>query len=125
MLRVLILVLIAISLVGFNRDAKATSFVIFDEVFRTDKGKLKKVTENFQKELDKDKKFQGYIINYGTNKETVRREKLIRNSIAFRNFDASRITILRGGKIGEARTVFYLVPANSKPPSIIKDKVIK
>ncbi len=125
MFRVLSLLLIVICLVNFSRVAEATSFIIFDEVFKTGKDKLKKVTENFQIELDKDKKFQGYIVNYGTTKETARREKIIRNSIEFRKFDAARITIVRGGNVGKGKTVFYLVPVDAKLPNDISDKGIK
>jgi len=125
MFRVLFLLLIVISSIGFSDVAKATSFIVFDEVLKTDKDKLRKVTENFQKELDKDKKFQGYIINHGTIKETARREKIIRDSIAFRKFDASKITIVRGGKAGETRTVFYLVPVNAELPHLTKNEEIK
>jgi|SRR5215204_5350902 len=40
---------------------------------------------------------QGYIINYGTDKDIAAREKLIRNHIGFRKYDATRITMVRGG----------------------------
>lgn len=95
----------------------ATSFIIFDEVYETNKIKLKKVTENFQKKLDEDKKFKGYIINYGTVKETTEREKIIRDCMALRKFDASRITFIRGEKIDRTLTRFLFVPDKESPNS--------
>ena len=58
-----------------------------------------------------------YIINYGSNKEIAFREKVITDSIAFRNFDRPRITLVRGGlDDGAPRTVVWRVPEGADEP---------
>jgi hypothetical protein len=60
---------------------------------------------------------QGYIINYGPDREVTRRERLIQNHIRFRNFDASRITMVRGGDTGVGiRTTLWRVPPGAENP---------
>jgi hypothetical protein len=62
---------------------------------------------------------QGYIINYGTDKEIAAREKLIRDAIAFRKYDANRITMVRGGAnpngTGVWTKVWILFPGATPP----------
>ena len=53
-----------------------------------------------------DSKVELYIINYGTNREIARRERLITNTINFRHYDGARITLVRGG-LGPARKQFF------------------
>jgi hypothetical protein len=61
---------------------------------------------------------QGYIFNYGTARDVARRETLIRNHIRFRNFDASRITFVRGDTNGGTlRTRLVLSPAGAPTPT--------
>ena len=61
---------------------------------------------------------QGYIINYGTEKQIAAREKQIRNAITFLRLDASRVTLVRGGESGgDVRTVLWVVPAGATPPT--------
>ncbi|HEY8561302.1 MAG TPA: hypothetical protein VIL74_13075 [Pyrinomonadaceae bacterium] len=63
---------------------------------------------------------QGYIINYGTDREIARREALIRNHINFRKYDASRITFVRGGANPNGagvHTRLWLVPPGAQPPT--------
>jgi hypothetical protein len=61
---------------------------------------------------------QGYIINYGPDRQVAARERLIRNHIAFRRFDANRITIVNGGDRGEGlKTRLYRVPAGAENPT--------
>jgi hypothetical protein len=63
---------------------------------------------------------QGYIINYGTDKEIAAREKIIREHIAFRKYDANRITFIRGGANpnGEgAWTKIWILPPGAEPPT--------
>ncbi len=109
---------------AFSIGKNATSFIPFDEVYKLNKNNLKNVTEKFQKELDKEEKLQGYIINYGTAKEIAKHEKIIRDSIAFRRFDASRITIVSGG-YNQTKTIFYLVPLNAEELNYNKDEETK
>jgi hypothetical protein len=64
---------------------------------------------------------QGYIINYGTDREISRREALIRDHIRLRRFDASRITLVRGGANPRGETGvwtrLWLVPPGANNPT--------
>jgi hypothetical protein len=58
-----------------------------------------------------------YIVNYGSDRDMTQRERVITAWIASRNFERSRITLVRGGG-RDARTVVWKVPygaANPKP----------
>lgn len=79
---------------------------------------IKAQIDNFYVELNNNPTAQGYIINYGTDREIARREKQIRDAIAFRKQDPSRVTFVRGGDTGEGvKTKFYIVPAGATPPT--------
>ncbi|MGB7210633.1 MAG: hypothetical protein WBD27_18400 [Pyrinomonadaceae bacterium] len=61
---------------------------------------------------------QGYIINYGTDKEIAAREKLITNHINFRKFARDRITLVRGGDTGSGvNTKLYRIPPGADNPA--------
>ena len=64
---------------------------------------------------------QGYIINYGTNKEIARREAQLRNHIGFKKYDVSRVTFVRGGANPNGErgvwTKFWIVPPGAMPPT--------
>ena len=61
---------------------------------------------------------QGYIINYGTDREIAAREKLIQNHINFRKYDRSRVTMVRGGNPdGVQNTKVYTVPPGADNPT--------
>ena len=68
-------------------------------------------------ELQNDPSAQGYIINYGPARQVAAREKLIRNHIAFRKFDASRIVIVNGGTADEINTKLWVVPQGADAPN--------
>ncbi len=68
-------------------------------------------------ELSNNPAAQGYIINYGTDREIAKREKQIRNSITFRRYDASRITLVRGGNREVIKTDLWLVPPGAESPT--------
>jgi len=63
----------------------------------------------------------GYIINYGTAAEIARREKMIREHIAFRKYDANRVRFISGGANprGETgvRTRFFIIPPGTDTPT--------
>ncbi|MGB7070274.1 MAG: hypothetical protein WBD22_12335 [Pyrinomonadaceae bacterium] len=68
--------------------------------------------------LANDPNAQGYIINYGTNRQIAARERLIQNHINFRNFDRSRVTLVQGGDLGTgASTKLYTVPPGADNPT--------
>ncbi|MBK8149932.1 MAG: hypothetical protein IPK58_17450 [Acidobacteria bacterium] len=63
---------------------------------------------------------QGYIINYGTDKEVAAREKQIQKAITFRKYDSSRVTIVRGGANPNGAgvwTKFWIVPPGADNPN--------
>ncbi len=79
---------------------------------------VKARVDNFYSILNSDPNVTGTIIIYGTDKEITKREKQIRAAIAFRKYDISRVTIIRGGDRGTGvETVFYTVPAGATPPT--------
>lgn len=89
-----------------------------DEFGQLPNDEVKARVDNFYIELNNNPSAQGYIINYGTTKQIAAREKQIRDAIKFRNYDASRITFVRGGETGgDVRTVFWVVPAGATPPT--------
>jgi hypothetical protein len=75
--------------------------------------------DTFFAELANNPNNQGYIIIYGTDREIAARERLITNHIAFRNFDRSRITIVRGGthESGTVYTKLYRIPPGADNPA--------
>jgi hypothetical protein len=90
------------------READTFGVLPNDEV----RGRL----DAFFTELQNDPTATGVIINYGSNRDVTRRETLIRNHINFRNFDATRITFVRGEGT-ELRTRLFTVPAGATPPT--------
>ena len=72
--------------------------------------------DTFFQRLQNNPSAQGFVINYGSNKDVAAREKLIRGHIAFRNQDASRFTFLRGEGT-DVRTRLVLNPAGAKTPT--------
>ena len=79
---------------------------------------IKARVDAFYIELNNNPSASGYIINYGTDKEIARREAQIRKAIAFRKYDSSRITMVRGGNTGVgAVSKFWLVPAGAENPA--------
>jgi hypothetical protein len=90
----------------------------FDRFEAVPNDEVKARVDNFYIALNNDPSAAGYIINYGTDKEVAKREKQIRDAIKFRNYDASRVTFVRGGDKGTGiRTVFFTVPAGATPPT--------
>ncbi|HEX8638672.1 MAG TPA: hypothetical protein VF692_11455 [Pyrinomonadaceae bacterium] len=121
MLRVLFLLLFVTSFIALSYAAKIDSPLVFDEVFKLNKSNLKNATEKFVKALKKDDQIHGIIVNYGTRKQNAGREKIIRDYIAFRKFDASRITIGNSEQVDEEKTRFYLAPIE-KTPNLNEEK---
>jgi hypothetical protein len=99
-------------------EAKPTALLI-DEFGRLPNDDIRGRLDAFFQELSNNPNNQGYIINYGTDREIAARERLITNHIAFRNFDRSRITLVRGGASpdGEPRTRLYRVPPGADNPT--------
>ena len=124
MFRVLFLILILMSSFIFAQTEDGNAIkdplpeaIKFDEFEKATNGNVKMRMDAFYVELNNDPSASGYIINYGTDKEIAKREKQIRNAMAFRKYDISRITFVRGGFREVVKTEFWLVPAGANPPS--------
>lgn len=93
--------------------------VLIDEFGRLAKTAFRKRLNKFFAELNNHPNNQGYIILYGTAKEMAVRERLIVNTVKLRNFDRSRITMVRGGlhPVGTAYTKPYRVPPGADTPA--------
>jgi hypothetical protein len=97
-------------------DYRAT---LIDEYRQLSNNKVKAGMNNLFLKLDKEKYSQGYIINYGTDRQIAVREKQIVKAIAFRKYDASRITIVRGGANrdgGGVLTRVWIIPPGADNP---------
>jgi len=122
MFRVLFLILIVMSSVAFaqteenNKPSETPKATKFDEFEKATNGNVKMRMDAFFTELENNPAAQGYIINYGTDKEVAKREKQLRNSIIFRRYDASRITFVRGGYREVIKTDLWLVPPGAELP---------
>ncbi|HEY0427040.1 MAG TPA: hypothetical protein VGC76_04460 [Pyrinomonadaceae bacterium] len=69
-------------------------------------------------ELANDPTAQGYIVNYGTDKDVAKRERQIQKAIAFLKIDPSRVTVVRGGDKGNGiETRVFVVPAGADNPT--------
>jgi hypothetical protein len=92
--------------------------ILIDEFGKLPNDEIRGRLDNFFQELSNNPNNQGYIINYGTPAQIAVREKLITNHIAFRNFDRSRITLVRGPDTGDGpRTKLYRIPPGAANPN--------
>lgn len=126
MLRVLFLLILMSSAVFAqsqqNKEQNETKKAyIFAELGKANNVQVKNLFDKFDSVLIKEfgNKFspEGYIINYGTDKEVARREKQIRDSIKFRRYDTYRITFVRAGNGGKLKSIFWIVPAGAELPT--------
>jgi hypothetical protein len=88
-----------------------------DEFGRLANDDVRARLDAFFTELSNNPNDTGYIINYGPARQVTARERLIRNHIALRRFDASRIVIVNGGEEPEIRTRLWRVPPGAQPPT--------
>lgn len=103
---------------GSGPVAPAPEAILVDEFGRLPNDDIRGRLDNFFQELSNNPNNQGYIINYGTDREITARERLITNHITFRNFDRSRITLVRGGDRGNGpETRLYRIPPGAANPN--------
>ena len=92
--------------------------VLVDEFGKLQNDDVRARLDAFFVELQNNPTNQGYIINYGSEREIAARERLINNHITFRRFDRSRITMVRGGDLGSGiNTKLYRVPPGAENPN--------
>ena len=118
MLKVLILILFALSSTAFAQIEEQPKANLFDEFEKATNGYVKMRMDSFFVDLSNNPSSQGYIINFGTDREIAIRNRQIRNSISFRNYDASRITIVNGDFRGAVKTELWIVPAGAENPGV-------
>lgn len=69
----------------------------FDEFGKLSNDEVKARIQNLYVELGNNPNAQGYVINYGTEKEIAARERQIQEAIRFLKLDGNRLTMIRGG----------------------------
>lgn len=92
---------------------------LFDEFGKLPDDEVKARIQNLYVELGNNPNSQGYIINYGTDKEITNRERQIRKAIDFLKLDASRVTLVRGGANPNGTGVYtkvWIVPPGADNP---------
>lgn len=72
--------------------------------------------DNYFIELQNDPSSTGTVIIEGPKRRRDALERLVRNHISFRKFDASRISIVQGGE-GEVKVTLWRVPAGATAPT--------
>ena len=120
MIRVLFLLLVALSFTVLAQTEEKPKAEKFDEFEAATNGYVKMRMDSFFTALSNNPIAQGYLINYGTDREIAMRERQLRNSIAFRKYDAARITFVRGGFWKNIKSELWIVPPgadNPKPDS--------
>ena len=127
--RTLLLTLL-LALVCFGQTADDTSLrqdtkipIIIDEFGRMGDCETRGRLDNFLVRIQENPDAAGYIIIYqGKNAlpaeyEVSSYEKIIRSHLAFRNFDASRVTFLNGGFREELSIELWLIPSGANEPT--------
>ncbi len=116
MMRILFLILVLMSSVAFAQTEDKPKAIKFNEFETATGGYIKMNMDAFYIELANDPAAQGYIFNFGTDKEIAVREKQIVNAISFRKYDSSRVTMVKAGFWKVVKTEFWLVPAGAENP---------
>jgi hypothetical protein len=125
MLRIIFFILVLNILIAFGQDEgkpliekqEQPETIMVSNFGVVPSGQLRSLYDTFFVELFNNPTAQGYVINYGSKKEISIREKLLHNHIGFREFNASRITFVRGGNKKKFATELWIVPFNAKPPT--------
>ena len=119
MFRILFLILFLFGSFVFaqTEDKTPPKAYKFLEFGRATNGYIKKQTDAFMEEMQKDQASRGYIINYGSPEEIKKREQQLRRTLASYKYDTQRITMVNGGNLlGKLNTVFWIVPADAEYP---------
>ena len=117
----LVLVLLS-SFPSYAQNEDPTQPILVDEFGRLSHCDHLSRFDSFFAELSQNPDHHGYIINYKPSNELPGqkdenfREKFVRHHMAFRQFDASRITFIQGGYKEDFRTQLYRVPPGATAP---------
>ncbi len=116
MFRILFLLLFVMSSIAVAQTEEKPKAVKYSEFETATNGYVKMIMDGFYVELGNNPSAQGYIINYGTEKEIAVREKQFQNAITFRKFDGARITLVRGGFWKTSKSELWVVPSGAENP---------
>ena len=116
MMRILFLMLFATILPVFGQTADRPQSSQTDEFEVVPDGYVKMSMDGLYAALSNDPAAEGYILNFGTEREIDLRERQIRKALEFRRYDPSRVTIVRAGFWKNARTEFWIVPPGAEIP---------
>ncbi len=121
MFRVLFLILVLMSSITFaqTQDNKPQASN-FDEFGKINNGEIKARIDSFFIELMNNLTAQGYIINYGLDRDIARRKRFLQNYVTMRNFDTSKITFVKGGILKEIKTELWIAPVGAEMPKATK-----
>ncbi|MEZ5308914.1 MAG: hypothetical protein R2684_17345 [Pyrinomonadaceae bacterium] len=97
---------------------KKPEAVLIDEFGKIPNNDVKTRIDSLFIQLQSDPSATGYIINYGSAKDVRAREKLIRDYIAFRNYDADRVVFVNGGTESTIRTRLWVVPQGADTSNV-------
>ena len=90
----------------------------YDEFGKLPNDEVKARIQNMYVELGNNPNAQGYVINYGTEKEIAARERQIQEAIRFLKLDGNRLTMIRGGANSfGTRSIIWIIPPGAKPPT--------
>ena len=93
--------------------------VLVDSFGRISNGDLRGRLDTFLAEVAiRDPESRGVVVNYGTVREVEARKRWVVNHMAFRGFDATRISLRLGGNVSQLRTDFWKVPAGAAQPKL-------
>lgn len=93
--------------------------ILFDQYGKLSANKIKERIQNLYNELGNNPNSQGYIINYGTDKEIAIREKQITKASSLVRLDPIRLTIVSGGSNPNGAGVWtkvWIVPPGTDNP---------
>jgi hypothetical protein len=91
----------------------------FDRFGKLSDNEVKARIQNLYVSLEENPNSQGYIINYGTDKEIANRERQIRRAINFLKLNANHVTIVRGSENKNGTgvwTIVWIVPPGAEFP---------
>lgn len=88
-----------------------------DEFGKTTNRDIRLRIGNLFAELKKNLNHRGYIVEYGSDKDVLVREKQIRRYISLRRYELSRITFVRSGFSNEIKTELWIIPLDVKKKS--------
>lgn len=103
---------------------KPKAFTI-DSFGKVTNGNFRSLLDSFLIDIQKrNDETRGIVVNFGSVRAIEARKRLVSNHIAFRKFNPSLISFVRGGNVSLLRTDLWIVPYGSDPPNIEREAYI-